>query len=220
MLRPSVRTASPFAIVSGACLLVASVPTAVWPTPHPGDSYVFDPPPFSGIWIQRIAVPALLVAANVAIAVGLYGLYRRDRDAMSGWHRGSALATVAGVALGAVGTLQVTTADPSAAGAGVIGVVIWLFAALVVVPASIGWGVGYVRADQPTVGVTLAAAPIATGAYVFASLSGLSVEPFGGFAFVAPTVAVAGVVGYELWARATTPLATTPRQKADRDVNS
>lgn len=206
MWRPSVRAAAPFAAVSALCLLVASLPVEIWPTPYPGDSYVFEPPLFSGIWIQRVVVPALLIVANVAMSIGLYGLYRRDRTAMSGWHRGSALATVSGALLGAVGTVQVTAAAPSAVGAGAIGVVIWLFAALIVAPASIGWGVGYVRANQTALGSVLTAAPLATGGYLFASLSGVSVEPFGGLAIVAPTVVVALVVGHELWTRTATPL--------------
>ncbi len=50
MWRRSYRLAGPILGLSAVCLLITAVPLELWPTPRPGDSYVFNPPAFSAIW--------------------------------------------------------------------------------------------------------------------------------------------------------------------------
>jgi hypothetical protein len=197
--RPSTRTAGPVAIVGGLCALGAMIPLEFWPAPHPGDSYVFDPAMFSGVWAQRVAVPALTFGANMFIFAGLYSLYRRDRSVMPRWQRGTAQVTLFGTGAWVLGTTLVTTAGPNDIIGGVFGGVVAVLALLVTVPGLVAWGGGYLRAGRTRLGVALAGAPVLTAIYVGISLSGVDFDPAGGLLLAAPTAVMAVLVGYDLW---------------------
>lgn len=175
------------------------LPARVWPAPRPGDSYVFDPAPLSGIWAQRVLVPVLTVAANVLVLLCLIALYRRDRSAMPRWQRWSAWFTVLGLVGWLFGTSLVTTAGPNDFVVGVFGGLLAILALVLIVPGLVVWGGGYVQTGRPRLGAALAGAPILTVVYVAVSLAGVDFDPLGGVFLAAPTAGMALFVGYNLW---------------------
>lgn len=197
--RPSTRAAGPLAVAGALCLLGAMVPLEVWPAPRPGDSYVFDPPTFSGIWAERAVVPALTVGANALVLVGLYALYRRDSTAMPGWQRGSAIVTLFGTAVWLFGSYLVTSAGPDELVVGGVGALVALLALVVTVPGLVAWGLGYLQIGKTRLGAALVGAPSLTVLYLAVSLSGVDFDPVGGLALAAPTAVMALLVGYDLW---------------------
>lgn len=205
MWRPSTRTAGPLAVLGALCLLAAMLPLEVWPAPHPGDSYVFDPATFSGVWAERVAVPVLTVAANAHVLAGLYALYRRDSTVMPRWQRGSAQVTLFGTAVLLIGTYLVTSAGPDDILGGAFGGLLAVLALLLTVPGLAAWGVGYLRAGQVQLGAPLTGAPALTVLYLAVSLSGVDFDPVGGLLLAVPTAAMAVLVGYDLWIDVTPP---------------
>lgn len=212
MWRPSTRTAGPLAIIGALCLLAAIVPLEVWPAPHPGDSYVFGPPRFSGIWAERVAVPALTFAANVLILAALYGLYRRDTTVMLRWQRGSAKVTIFGAVAWLFGTYLVTSAGPNDILGGAFGGLVAVLALLLTVPGLAAWGIGYFQTGRQQLGAALTGAPVLTVLYLGISLSGVDFEPVGGFLLAVPTAMMSVLIGYDLWITVTPP---TDVQKTD-----
>lgn len=205
MWRPSVRTGGPLLALGAVCLVVGTLPLEFWPGPHPGDSYVFDPPRFSGIWVERTLTPVLGVGANVSILVGLYALYRRDTNSMPRWQRVSAIVALFGTSLWLLGTYLLTSAGSGASLGGIFAVLLLGCGLLLAGPCLIAWGAGYLRSERPYVGAALAGTPLLTVGYTGISLSGFDPGSVGGLLFVAPTVAMSLVVGYDLWTD-TTPL--------------
>lgn len=202
MWRPSPRTAGPLVIVGAVCVLGAMVPLTVWPAPHPGDAYVFNPPIFSGVWAQRVAVPVLTFSANAFILAGLYSLYRRDRSVMPRWQQGSAQLTLFGAAAWLFGTALVTSAGQDNIIIGVFAGLVAVLALLLTVLGFLAWGIGYVQAGQIRLGAALTGAPILTLLYVGISLAGVDFAPIGSLLLAAPTAAMAVVIGYDLWGTA------------------
>ena len=82
------------ALVGGGLAVVSSIPGA-WYGLEPGDSYVFDPVPFSPLWIDRTVVPLLSVGALLALLVGVGSLVYRDW-ARGRLHRVGGVGTVVG----------------------------------------------------------------------------------------------------------------------------
>jgi multisubunit Na+/H+ antiporter MnhG subunit len=175
------------------------IPAGVWPAPRPGDSYVFDPAPLSGIWAQRVLVPVLTVGANVLVLVSLIALYRRDRNVMPRWQRWSAWFTVLGVVAWLFGTYLITTVDPNDIVVGVFGGLLAILALLLTVPGLVVWGAGYYQTGRRRLGAALAGAPIFTVVYIGVSLAGVDFDPLGGVLLVTPTAGMALFVGYNLW---------------------
>ena len=213
MWRPPPRTAGTLSVVGGLCVLGAMIPLSVWSAPHPGDSYVFDPPMFSGVWAQRVVVPVLTFGANGCVLAGLYTLYWRDRPAMPRWQRGIAGVTLFGTIAWLFGTSLVTSAGPNDLIGGVVGGLVAVLALLVTVPGLTAWGAGYLRAGRIRLGAALAGAPVLTGLYVGVSLSGVDFDPVSGLLLAAPTAVMAVLVGYDLWVE-TTPSAATRRTES------
>ena len=73
---PSDRTVGGLTALGGLLTVVATIPTR-WYGPRPTDSYVFDPPRFSALWIERTVAPVLAVIAALLILTGLLWLFRR-----------------------------------------------------------------------------------------------------------------------------------------------
>lgn len=212
MWRASIRIASPLLALGAVCLVIGTIPMEVWPAPRPGDSYVFNPPRFSGIWVQRTLVPPLTIGANVLFLIGLYALYRRDTASMPRWQRWSAMITLFGTAVWLLGTYMVVSAGSGASLGGILGVLLLGCAIILTFPGLVAWGTGYLCSGRVSLGVALAGAPLLTGVSLGASLSGIDFEPIGGLLFVAPTVAMAVVVSYDIWT-------DTPSIVSDQQAN-
>lgn len=198
------RVAGALATLGGLCLLLASVPGRLYRGP-PGDSYVFDPPPFSGLWVQRVVIPVLAVLAVVGVFAVVVGLLRRDRGE-GRWHDvaggltvfGAGILVVASVLLAGSGSLS--GGEPDVVGALVVaaGALGGLLAGLLVVVAGAFWGVGYLRRGRRRVGVTLVVVPLVT--LLLVVLATFVELPTGtGLLVVLPTVAGLVVLGVDLW---------------------
>jgi hypothetical protein len=205
---PSDRAVGGLTAVGGLLALVATLPTR-WYGPKPTDSYVFDPPRFSALWIERTVAPVLAVAAAILILVGLLWLFRRDREWMARWHGWFAIVSVVGTAVGTLATMLLVSvggraaADPTAALNALLGVGLALLAGLLLVPGLVAWGVGYVRDGRRRLGVALAGGPVVAAVVVVASVA-LDVEfgSVGALPVVLPVGMAVAIVGYDLWTRA------------------
>jgi hypothetical protein len=191
-------------VVGGLCLLLAGVPGRLYRGPPP-DSYVFDPPLFSGLWVQRVVLPVLAVVAVLGVVAVVVGLLRRDRGE-GRWHdvAGGLTAFAAGMLLVAAlllaGTGSLSGGEPDVIGALVvtIGALGGLLAGLLATVAGGIWGVGYLRRDRHRVGVTLVV--VTLGTLLLLALAWLVELPTGGGLLVfLPTVAGLLVLGADLW---------------------
>lgn len=150
---PSNRAVGGLTALGGICTVVATIPTR-WYGPRPTDSYVFDPPRFSALWIERTVVPVVAVGAALLMLVGLLALFRRDRERMARWQRWFAVVALVGAAVGTLATVLLVstggraTADPTAALNALLGAALALFGTVIVLPGSLAWGIGYLRAGR------------------------------------------------------------------------
>jgi len=204
---PSDRVVGAATTLGGLLTVVATVPTR-WYGPRPTDSYVFDPPRFSALWIERTVVPVLAVVAALLILTGLLWVFRRDRERMARWQRWFAVVTVIGAAVGTLSTILFVSvggralADPTAALNALLGAGLALLALLLLFPGLLAWGAGYLRDGRQRLGAALAGGPVVAVAVVVASVA-LDVGPgeFGALPVVVPVGVAVVVVGYDLWAR-------------------
>jgi hypothetical protein len=198
------RLTGALAVVGGLCLLVASVPSRFYTGP-PTDSYIFDPPPFSGLWVQRVVIPVLAVLALLGVFAAVVGLLRRDRGE-GRWHDvaggltvfGAAMLLFAGLLLAGTGSLSGGSPDVIGALVVTVGALGGLLAALLAIVAGAVWGVGYLRRGRRRLGGTLVAVPL--GTLLLVALTTFVELPIGaGVVAVLPTVAGVGVIGVDLW---------------------
>ena len=203
MWRRSYRLAGPILGLSAVCLLVTAVPLELWPTPRPGDSYVFNPPPFSAIWVQRTLRPGLVISANALLVVGLGTVLRRDSASMSRLQRAFALGALFGAGACLLGTLLFTTAGTNDIGRELTAFLIWALAIPLVILGLVGWGIGYLRADSTRLGAALTVPPVLAVAYIGLSTAGIDFSPVGRLLVVVPTSGMALVVGHDLWTDST-----------------
>lgn len=197
MWRRSSQIAGSLLGLSAVCLLVTTVPLELWPTPRPGDSYVFNPPPFSAIWVQQTLRPGLIIGANALLVVGLSAVLRRDSTSMSRLQRAFAFGALFGTGACLLGTLLFTTAGTDDIGRELTAFLIWALAIPLILLGLIGWGIGYLRADSTRLGAALTVPPVLAVAYIGLSMAGFS--PVGRLLLVIPTSGMALVVGYDLW---------------------
>jgi hypothetical protein len=197
MWRRSSQIAGSLLGLSAVCLLVTTVPLELWPTPRPGDSYVFNPPPFSAIWVQQTLRPGLIIGANALLVVGLSAVLRRDSTSMSRLQRAFAFGALFGTGACLLGTLLFTTAGTDDIGRELTAFLIWALAIPLILLGLIGWGAGYLRADSTRLGAALTVPPVLAVAYIGLSVAGFS--PVGRLLLVIPTSGMALVVGYDLW---------------------
>ncbi|MFC5365731.1 hypothetical protein [Salinirubrum litoreum] len=208
------RLTGALAIVGGLCLFFAGVPGRLYRGP-PGDSYVFDPPLFSGLWVQRVVVPVLAVLALLGVFAAVVGLLRRDRSE-GHWHDvaggltafGAAMLLFVGLLLAGTGSLS--GGEPDVIGALVVTVAVLggLLAGLLVIVAGAFWGIGYLRRGRRRLGVTLVVVPLATLLLVVLATF-VELPTGGGLLVVLPTVAGLVVLGVDLWRE--------PAEKRERD---
>jgi len=183
-------------ILGGVLTVLVNVPST-WYGLEPRDSYVFDPPPLSPLWINRELVPVLSVAAAIGLLLGVVGLVRRDWSVAGRARRWGGVGVVVafvGVTV-AVPALLYSLRDPAG---GVLltfaGLGVGALSLLVLVPSAILLAYGYLKTDRPRLG------------YAFVGL--LVGVPVLGFVVPEPTkapvaalpIAVAwGVLGVELF---------------------
>jgi hypothetical protein len=208
MWTPSDRLVGSLTALGGVCALVASVPTR-WYGARPTDSYVFDPPRFSALWMERTVVPVVGVIAAMLILVGLLALLWRDREWMARWQRWFAALSVIGAAVGTLATILLVSlggggaSDPTAAVNALLGVGLALLALLLLGPGLLAWGIGYLRAGRRRLGWALAGGPIAAVLVVAVDAAvGAGFDPLGSLPVVLPLTVAVLVVGYDLYARA------------------
>jgi hypothetical protein len=199
MWRRSYRLAGPILGLSAVCLLVTAVPLELWPTPRPGDSYVFNPPPFSAIWVQRTLRPGLIMSANALLLAGLSTVLRRDSASMSRLQRAFAFGALFGTGGCLLGTLLFTTAGTNDVGRELTAFLIWALAIPFVILGLVGWGAGYLRSEDTRLGAALTVPPVLAVAYIGLSMAGVGFSFVGRLLVIIPTSGMALVVGYDLW---------------------
>ncbi|WP_238378371.1 hypothetical protein [Haloarcula rubripromontorii] len=199
MSRRVYRIAGPLLGLSAVCLLITAVPLELWPTPRPGDSYVFNPPTFSAIWVQRTLRPGLIISANALVFVGLGALFRRDRDSLSRLQGAFALGALFGTGACLLGTLLFTTASTNDIGRELTALLIWALAIPLIIIGLGGWGAGYLRSESARLGAALTGPPVLAAAVLGLSVAGVGFSPAGRLLLIVPTSGMALVVGYDLW---------------------
>ena len=208
MWSPDRRFAGALTALGGLLVVVAAVPTR-WFGPVPTDSYVFDPPRFSALWVERTVVPVVAVVAVLAILLGLLSLFRRDRERMARWQRWTAAVALVGAAVGTLATVILVTSGPGATGDltatlnALFGVALGLLALVLLVPGLLAWGGGYLRGDRSVLGVALVGGPVLPVLVVAASVAlDADMGPVGSLPVALPVAAAVVVLGRDLWMRA------------------
>lgn len=208
MWTPSTRVAGGVTALGGVCVALAALPTD-WFGPRPTDSYVFDPPRFSALWVERTVIPVVAIAAALLLLVGLLALFYRDRARLPRWQRWFAVVAVVGTAVGALATMLVLTAggrptaDPTAALNVLLGVALGLLGALLALPGLVAWGAGYLQSGHRRLGTALVGGPAGTALVLAVNVAaGVSFGAVGGLVFALPTAVAALLVGHDLWTRA------------------
>jgi len=194
--------------LGGVCTLVASIPTR-WLGTVPTDSYVFDPPTYGPLWIERTIVPAVSIAAALLTLAGLVALFHRDREWMARWHRWFAVVAVVGAALGTFATVLLASngeragGDPTATLNVLIAALIGLVGVVLAGPGLLAWGIGYLRAGRRLLGGALAGGVTVPVLLVAATIA-IDVDggPVGGVLTSLPVAVLAVGVGHDLWVRA------------------
>ncbi len=207
MWSPSRRPVGALTALGGALVTIASVPTR-WFGPVPTDSYVFDPPRFSALWVERTVIPVVAVVAVLSILLGLLSLFRRDREQMVRWQRWTAAVALVGAGVGTLATVILVTSGPGATGDlsaafnALIGVAFGLLALVLLFPGLVAWGGGYLRGDRPFLGAALVCGPVLP-AIVVAVRVALDVDmgPVGSLPVALPVTAAVVVLGRDLWTR-------------------
>ncbi|WP_251328284.1 hypothetical protein [Haloplanus pelagicus] len=208
MWTPGRRFVGGMTALSGVFVIVAAIPTR-WFGPMPTDSYVFDPPRFSALWIERTIVPAVALAAVLLMLVGLLSLFRRDRERMARWQHWTAIVALIGAAVGTLATILLVSAgrgangDPTGTLNALLGAVLAVLAFLLLVPGLLAWGGGYLRGDRPVLGAALVGGPVVPVLVVAASIAlDVGESTAGSLPVVAPVAAAVVIVGRDLWRRA------------------
>lgn len=206
MERRTTRVLGALAAVGGLLAIVVWVPPR-WYGSTTGDSYVFDPPTFSPLWVERTLVPLLTVLASALLVAGLVALVVRDRPVAGRLRRlGGYVAVVGVVALGLAEVVFAVVGGAAAGGAddltAILGVLFGLLVggvgAVLALAGMVALGVGYRRAGRRVVGSALVAGPLLTVG-VLALFFVVDAGGLGTPLLVAPAALAFVVVGYELW---------------------
>jgi hypothetical protein len=204
---PGHRLVGGATVLGGVCTLAASIPTR-WFGSVPTDSYVFDPPTYSPLWIERTIVPAVSVGAALLTLAGLVALFHRDREWMERWQRWVAVVALVGAGLGTFATVLLASngegagSDPTATLSVLFAALVGLVGVVLAGPGLLAWGIGYLRAGRRLLGGVLAG-----GVTVPLVLVALTVAfdigggPTGGVLTSLPVALLAVGVGHDLWTR-------------------
>lgn len=147
------------AIVGGVLAVLVQVP-ASWYGVEARDSYLFNPPTLSPLWINRELVPVLSVIAVLGLLLGVVGLVRRDRPVSGRLRRWGGFGAIAGFALLtlSVPMFQYGTSDAGeeriflTLGAFALGLLGLVF----LVPSLLSLAYGYTQTDRPRLGYAFA----------------------------------------------------------------
>jgi hypothetical protein len=200
------RAIGALAAVGGVLSILVWIPPRWYGSPA-SDSYVFDPPAFSPLWVERVVVPTLTVLAGALLVAGLFALVRRDRDVAGRRRRWSGYVALAGLACLELAEILFEVVEGASAGGAsdlleigglLLALAVGAIGLVLALPGTVALGVGYLRAGRRTVGAALIAGPLLTVA-VFAALYFFPVGPAGVLLQVAPMGLAFVVVGYELW---------------------
>lgn len=184
------------AIVGGVLAVLVQIPSS-WYGVQARESYIFDPPTLSPLWISRVVVPILSVVAVLGLFLGVVGLVRRDR-AVSGRARrwgGFGASVGFGILTLAVPMFLYAT---SVTGAELVfltlgGVGLGLLGLVFVVPSLLSLAYGYAQTDRPRLGYAFAG--VLVGVPI---LSFLIPSPIDAFAAALPIGVAWVVLGVEL----------------------
>ncbi|MFC7174530.1 hypothetical protein ACFQL0_16585 [Haloplanus litoreus] len=205
-MTPGRRFVGALTTLGGLLVLAAAIPTR-WFGPMPTDSYVFDPPRFSALWIERTIVPTLSLVAVFLVLIGLLSLFQRDRERMARWQRWTAVVALIGAGVGTLATVLLVTAgdgtsDPTNTLNTLLGAALALLALVLLVPGLLAWGVGYLRGERPLLGTAVAGAPVLPILVVASIALGVGDDVAGSLPVAAPVAAAVVTIGRDLWMRA------------------
>lgn len=193
----------------GGVLSVAAAAPSRWYGVPDTDAYVFDPAPFSPLWVERTAMPVVAALAVVLLLAGAVGLVARDRTVAGRLRRWSGYGAVAGLSLVSLvllfdaatdGSLWTGSADTGTVLTFLVGLLVVLLGFALALPALVVLGVGYARTDRPTVGYALVAGPVLSVLFSVGGWVGFA-GASSGLTVVVPFGAAFLVVGRELWIR-------------------
>lgn len=212
--RPTIRLAGVAAALGGFFLVLSAIPGA-WYGVTSFDSYLFDPPLGSPLWVRRSVVPVLAILGVFGLFLGLLGLLRRDWPVAGRLRRWSGVVALVGLGgvtvtspLFAYESLGNTTASTIVA---LAGIVLAIVSALLFVPALLALAVGYLRTSRPALGYALGWVVVAIPLAVY-----LVPSPASSLASALPVAASAAVVGHDLYHRPTTPVESGAAEQTDR----
>lgn len=200
------RTATGLGIVSilsGILVAIVSVPPT-WYGLQPTDAYVFDPEPWTPLWINRELVPALAIIASLGLLAGLGGLVVRDWSVAGRWRRwgGSiALIGMAGVTAGLPAILGPQGASATETIGFLVSLLVWVGGLVLLVIGLLLLAYGYMQTPRPDIGYALLGVLVGVPA-----LSFIVPEWMGSLVVALPITITWAVLGRELL-RQSTPLA-------------
>lgn len=193
----TVRSMGIVGVLGGVLVLLSAVPPQWYGVPRT-DSYLFFPRPGSPLWIHREVVPVLAVLGVLGLFVALLALVRRDwpvAGRLRRWSGVLALVGLGGVTVATPILEYVSFGDTGATTFAVLGGVLFAaLSALLLAPALLALGFGYVRTRRPRVGYALVGVVLAVPA-----LGYLVPEPAGTLGAALPVAVVAAVVGRDLF---------------------
>ena len=153
------KVAGGAAITGGLLTLIVSVPSS-WYGLQPSDSYLFDPPLGSPLWIDRVLVPILAVLAVLGLLIGLFGLVRRDWPVAGRARKWGGVIGVLGLAFVTIG-IPTFLSGPAGGGVDILsalaGLLLGLLGALLLLVSLLLLGWGYSRTERPRLGYAFGA---------------------------------------------------------------
>ncbi|MFB6095414.1 MAG: hypothetical protein ABEJ71_03050 [Halodesulfurarchaeum sp.] len=154
MHRRWARLSGGASILGAVLAMVAAVPPS-WYGFTPTDSYVFDPPMWSPLWINRELVPLVILAAAIGLLLGLIGLLRRDWAGAGRARRWGSVGAVIGFT-GLTFTVPVFVFSMQGTPGGVLAILVALaavvFGLIALLPSLLLLAYGYVKAGRPRIG--------------------------------------------------------------------
>lgn len=194
-------------VVGAVLAILSSLPSEFYGAVDT-DAHVFEPAPFSPLWIERTVVPAAVALAGLLLVVGVAGLVLRDRAVSGRLRRWSGYVAVAGLGLFEAGMVVGIASGPGIFGSGgtagpfvVLGALLLVLAGMgLAAPGLVAMGVGYARTERPRLGYALAAGPVLSLLVMAVLWFGVEVlESAAWLAFVLPVAAAFVAVGTDLW---------------------
>ena len=183
------------AAMGGLALFLSALPPA-WYGATPGDSYVFDPPPFSPLWIDRVLLPSLAVLGTVGLLVGLGTLLRRDWQlgSLLRWSGGATLLGGSALIVGLYGPELVTPETTVVPTTALAGLAIALWGLLLCLAGGPLLAFAYLRAGKRRLGWGLLAVVPAGLLFAWALP-----DPAGNLVGALAWVGLGGLLAWELW---------------------